>query len=97
MLTYKQFFTSPFLQTKEAETDLAELLVNIGAWSQDKKEYARVSLVLLSCPDVLDPVERRRVEETQLKLATILQKYLNNVRKFCYQLGLPRLVSGHCP
>ena len=41
-----------------------------------------VSLVLLSCPDLLDLVERRRVEETQLKFATLLQKYLNHGGKF---------------
>ena len=37
-----------------------------------------VSLVLLFCPDLLDLVERRRVEETQLHFATLLQKYLIN-------------------
>ena len=43
---------------------------------QDEKEYVLVSLVLLFCPDMLDLVERRRVEETQLHFATLLQKYL---------------------
>ena len=37
-----------------------------------------VSLVLLFCPDMLDLVERRRVEEIQLKFATLLQKYLRH-------------------
>ena len=32
--------------------------------------------VLLFCPDMLDLVERNKVEEYQLKFATLLQKYL---------------------
>ena len=37
-----------------------------------------VSLVLLFCPDMLGLVERRRVEDCQLKFATLLKKYLSN-------------------
>ena len=33
-LTYKQFFTSPFLQTEQAEVEFTELLAAIGAWPQ---------------------------------------------------------------
>ena len=50
----------------------------IESTSQDEKEYVLVSLVLLFCPDMLDLVERRRVEDCQLKFATLLQKYLTN-------------------
>ena len=71
-----------------------DLLTTIGSWpqvelfsclcqiqtpnTQDEKEYVLVSLVLLFCPDMLDLVERRRVEDCQLKFATLLQKYLSN-------------------
>ena len=50
----------------------------IQSTSQDEKEYVLVSLVLLFCPDMLDLVERRRVEDCQLKFTTLLQKYLTN-------------------
>ena len=79
-LTYKQLFTSPFLQTKD--TELAELFFNTRAWPQDGKENVWPSLVLLSCPDRLELVGRRRVEDIQLKFATLLQTYLNHIGKF---------------
>merc|ERR1711899_498993 len=72
-LSYKQFFPSPFLQTERAEMQFTDLLTTIGSWPQDEKEYVLVSLVLLFCPDMLDLVERRRVEDCQLKFATLLQ------------------------
>ena len=56
----------------------AQDFVIIQLNSQDEKEYVLVSLVLLFCPDMLDLVERRRVEDCQLKFATLLQKYLTN-------------------
>jgi len=93
-LTYKQFFTSPFLQTEQAEVEFTELLAAIGAWPQDEKEYVLVSLVLLFCPDMLDLVERRRVEETQLKFATLLQKYLNNKHSSDPEAARSRFTSG---
>ena len=51
-----------------------------------------VSLVLLFCPDMLDLVERAKVEAAQLKFATLLQRYLkhkwvwvfqNSISTFC--------------
>ena len=39
-LTYEQLSTSPFLQTKESETELVKLLVNTGAGHQNGKEKA---------------------------------------------------------
>ena len=88
-LTYHQLFPPACSPGTDAEQDFLNLLVNVGSWPevnthllniplQDEKEYVLVSLVLLFCPDMLDLVERRRVEETQLKFATLLQKYLND-------------------
>ena len=37
-----------------------------------------VSLVLLFCPDMLDLVDRAKVENAQLKFATLLQRYLRH-------------------
>ena len=68
-------FTQPHMQdTKQ----LQEVVKEVGGWVQDACEYVLLSLVLLFCPDMIDLVERRRVEEIQLKFATLLQKYLNH-------------------
>ena len=45
---------------------------------QDDSEQVLVSLVLLFCPDMLDLVERAKVEAAQLKFATLLQRYLKH-------------------
>jgi hypothetical protein len=93
-LSYKQFFRSPFLQTEQAEIQFTELLTTIGSWPQDEKEYVLVSLVLLFCPDMLDLVERRRVEDCQLKFATLLQKYLSNKHSADQEVARSRFTSG---
>merc|ERR1712130_958162 len=93
-LSYKQFFPSPFLQTEQAEIQFTELLTTIGSWPQDEKEYVLVSLVLLFCPDMLDLVERRRVEDCQLKFATLLQKYLTNKHSADQEVARSRFTSG---
>ena len=72
-LTYEQLSTSPFLQTKESETELVELIVNTGAGHQDGKKKAWACKVLLSCHDKREPEERRRAEKIQLKFASLLQ------------------------
>merc|ERR1711962_402616 len=77
-LSYQQFFTSPFPHSEHDEKEFTELLTNIGSWPQDESEYVLVMCVLLFCPDMLDLVERNKVEETQPKFATLLQKYLSN-------------------
>lgn len=52
-----------------------------GAGNQNGKEKAWASMVLLFCHDKMEPEERRRVEEIQLKFASLLQTYLNHVGK----------------
>merc|ERR1712209_324310 len=84
-LSYKQFFPSPFLQTERAEMQFTDLLTTIGSWPQDEKEYVLVSLVLL---------ERRRVEDCQLKFATLLQKYLSNKHSADPEVARSRFTSG---
>ena len=67
-------FNQPDLQDSKL---LQEAVKEVGGWGQDACEYVLLSLVLLFCPDMIDLVDRRRVEEIQLKFATLLQKYLN--------------------
>ena len=55
---------------KNRNLDLADV--------QDDSEQVLVSLVLLFCPDMLDLVERAKVEAAQLKFATLLQRYLKH-------------------
>ena len=71
---YSHMFNQPDLQDSKL---LQEAVKEVGGWGQDACEYVLLSLVLLFCPDMIDLVERRRVEEIQLKFATLLQKYLN--------------------
>ena len=72
---YSHMFTQPHMQdTKQ----LQEVVKEVGGWVQDACEYVLLSLVLLFCPDMIELVERRRVEEIQLKFATLLHKYLNH-------------------
>ena len=57
-------------EKKSRNLDLADV--------QDDSEQVLVSLVLLFCPDMLDLVERAKVEAAQLKFATLLQRYLKH-------------------
>jgi len=90
-LSYLQFF--PNYQHRD-EARLLSLISEIGGWSQDEKEYVLVSLVLLFCPDMLDLIERRRVEDFQLKFATLLQKYLNDKHKLEPSVAVSRFAGG---
>merc|ERR1719150_1968139 len=90
-LSYLQFF--PSYQHRD-KTRLLNLITDIGSWSQDEKEYVLVSLVLLFCPDMLDLIERRRVEDCQLKFATLLQKYLSNKHSADPEVARSRFTSG---
>ena len=45
--------------------------------AQDTTEYVLLSLTILFCPDMLDLVHRRTVEEIDTKFVLLLQKYLN--------------------
>jgi hypothetical protein len=67
-------FNQPDLQDYK---QLQEAVKEVGGWAQDACEYVLLSMVLLFCPDMIDLLESRRVEEIQLKFATLLQKYLN--------------------
>lgn len=88
---YSHMFTQPHMQdTKQ----LQEVVKEVGGWVQDACEYVLLSLVLLFCPDMLDLVERRRVEEIQLKFATLLQKYLNHKHLTEPRLAVSRFASG---
>merc|ERR1719430_823095 len=88
---YSHMFTQPHMQdTKQ----LQEVVKEVGGWVQDACEYVLLSLVLLFCPDMIDLVERRRVEEIQLKFATLLQKYLNHKHLTEPRLAVSRFASG---
>ena len=71
---YSHMFNQPDLQDYK---QLQEAVKEVGGWAQDACENVLLSMVLLFCPDMIDLLERRRVEEIQLKFATLLQKYLN--------------------
>ena len=76
-----------------SENQFVELMNAIGYWPmvrsdlvpcyflildpQDANEYVLLSLAILFCPDMLDLVDRRTVEETQHKVVVLLQKYIN--------------------
>ena len=60
-----------------AEVGDLEYMPVFTFYSQEGIETVLLSLVLLFCPDMLDLMERRRVEEIQTKFAVLLQKYLN--------------------
>jgi len=77
-LSYTQLFPLACTPGTEAEQDFFNLLNNVSSWGEDEKEHVLVSLVLLFCPDMLDLVERRKVENAQLKFATLLQRYLRH-------------------
>lgn len=93
-LNYKQFFTCSFLQTEQIEMEFTQLLTSIGSWAKDEKEYILVTLVILFCPDMLNLIDRKRVEETQLKFATLLHKYLNNKHLSEPEVARSRFANG---
>jgi len=73
-MTYTQLF-----QTQADDTEEKTRLVQyIGEWTQDPTELILLSLLILFCPDMLDLVERGKVEEIQLKFAVLLQNFLNH-------------------
>lgn len=90
-LIYNQFFQRPCMET---DRHTGRQMVDIGIWSQDEKEYMLVSLLLLFSPDTLDLAERRRVEDIQLKFATLLQKYLYYKHQSEPRLALSRFTSS---
>ena len=47
-------------------------------YDQEPTELILLSLVILFCPDMMDLVDRKKVEEIQLKFAVLLQSYLNH-------------------
>ena len=47
-------------------------------FGQEPTELILLSLVILFCPDMMDLVERKKVEGIQLKFAVLLQNYLNH-------------------
>jgi len=73
-MTYTQFFRTQ----EEEEGRVARLVEDIGCWQQEPTELILLSLVILFCPDMMDLVERKKVEEIQLKFAVLLQSYLNH-------------------
>ena len=76
-----------------SETQFADLMNDIGSWPmvssdpfhvsikimypQDATEYVLLSLAILFCPDMLDLMDRRTVDQIQHKFIVLLQKYLN--------------------
>jgi len=74
-MTYTQFFRT---QEGEEEGRVATLVEDIGCWQQEPTELILLSLVILFCPDMMDLVDRKKVEEIQLKFAVLLQSYLNH-------------------
>ena len=83
-------FSQPHLDTT---VNLQDAVKEVGSWAQDACEHVLLCLILLFCPDMLDLLERRRVEEIQQKFALLLQKYLNHkYRNFFYYLLLTQLI-----
>jgi len=74
-LTYTQFFRT---QEEEEDGRVTRLVEDIGCWQQEPTELILLSLVILFCPDMMDLVERKKVEGIQLKFAVLLQNYLNH-------------------
>jgi len=66
----------------------------IGGWAEDGVEAVLLDLVLLFSPNMLDLLERRRVEEIQTKFAFLLQKYLITKHPHKQDIYLSRFASG---
>jgi hypothetical protein len=49
----------------------------VGSWAQDTAEHSLLALLILFCPDMLHLRQREQVENTQIVLATTLQRYLH--------------------
>merc|ERR1719210_1387325 len=74
-LDYGQFFT---VQASEGESErLVKLINNIGSWQQDPTELVLLSLVIFFSADMLELRDRPTVEQIQIKLVLLLQKYIN--------------------
>merc|ERR1719508_603942 len=84
---YSHMFTQPPLQ------DIRQIQ-EVGGWAQSACESVLLSLVLLFCPDMLDLLERRRVEEIQTKFAVLLQKYINQRHQTEPRVSVSRFASG---
>lgn len=88
---YSLMFSQPSLQHTR---QLTEVVKEVGGWAQDACETVLMSLVLLFSPDMLNLLERRRVEEIQTKFAVLLQKYLNQRHQTEPRVAVSRFASG---
>merc|ERR1712106_279139 len=88
---YSHMFNQPDMQDSKL---LQEAVKEVGGWGQDACEYVLLSLLLLFCPDMIDLVERTRVEEIQLKFAMLLQKYLNQKHQTEPRVSVSRFASA---
>jgi len=88
---WRQMFSQPRI---EEGANLQDAVRDIGGWAQDACEHVLLCLVLLFCPDMLNLLERRRVEEIQLKFALLLQKYLNHKHQAEPKVSVSRFACG---
>eukprot|EP00092_Neocalanus_flemingeri_P041907 GFUD01045641.1.p1 GENE.GFUD01045641.1~~GFUD01045641.1.p1 ORF type:complete len:476 (-),score=149.67 GFUD01045641.1:139-1566(-) len=88
---YSHMFTQP--QPPDIK-QLQETVKEVGGWAQDACETVLISFVLLFCPDMLDLLERRRMEEIQTKFAVLLHKYLNQRHQEELHVSVSRFASG---
>jgi len=88
---WRHMFSQPHLDTT---VNLQDAVKEVGSWAQDACEHVLLCLILLFCPDMLDLLERRRVEEIQLKFALLLQKYLNHKHHAEPRVSVSRFACG---
>jgi len=90
-ISYSLMFPNPSVNKIDHFT---YLLRDIGAWPTDAVEYVLLVIVILFSSNMLDLIDKKRVEEQQEMFLLLLHKYLTRKYRDSYDLVVSRLAAG---
>ena len=59
-------------------TEQAELVISVGSWARDSREFILLSMMMFYNPSNLFLTNRRKIESLQVNYTTLLQRYLQH-------------------